>query len=149
MTESNKIRVGIVGGAGYTAGELIRILLYHPLAELKYIQSSSNHNQPVSSVHTDLLGDIGMTFSDISFEDTDVVFLCSGHGKSIDYLKNNVVPSHVKIIDLSHDFRLKREGNDFVYGLPELNREQIRKAGKIANPGCFATAIQLAPWPHP
>jgi N-acetyl-gamma-glutamyl-phosphate reductase len=144
MTESNKIRVGIVGGAGYTAGELIRILLYHPLAELKYIQSSSNHNQPVSSVHTDLLGDIGMTFSDISFEDTDVVFLCSGHGKSIDYLKNNVVPSHVKIIDLSHDFRLKREGNDFVYGLPELNREQIRKAGKIANPGCFATAIQLA-----
>jgi N-acetyl-gamma-glutamyl-phosphate reductase len=90
------------------------------------------------------LGDIGMTFSDISFEDTDVVFLCSGHGKSIDYLKNNVVPSHVKIIDLSHDFRLKREGNDFVYGLPELNREQIRKAGKIANPGCFATAIQLA-----
>jgi N-acetyl-gamma-glutamyl-phosphate reductase len=144
MTESNKIRVGIVGGAGYTAGELIRILLYHPVAELKYIQSSSNNNQPVSSVHTDLLGDTGMTFSDIDFEDTDVVFLCSGHGKSIDYLKNNVVPSHVRIIDLSHDFRLKREGNDFVYGLPELNRGQIRKAGKIANPGCFATAIQLA-----
>jgi N-acetyl-gamma-glutamyl-phosphate reductase len=144
MTESNKIRVGIVGGAGYTAGELIRILLYHPVAELKYIQSSSNNNLPVSSVHTDLLGDTGMTFSDIDFEDTDVVFLCSGHGKSIDYLKNNVVPSHVRIIDLSHDFRLKREGNDFVYGLPELNRGQIRKAGKIANPGCFATAIQLA-----
>ncbi len=144
MSEPNKIRVGIVGGAGYTAGELIRILLYHPTTELKYIQSSSNNGQPVSAVHSDLLGDTDMTFADIDFSDTDVVFLCSGHGKSIDYLNNNTVPAPVKIIDLSHDFRLKRKGNDFVYGLPELNRDQIRLATKIANPGCFATAIQLA-----
>ena len=144
MPEANKIKVGIVGGAGYTAGELIRILLYHPAAELKYIQSSSNNGQPVASVHTDLLGDTELVFTDIDFEDTDVVFLCSGHGKSIDYLSKTSIPERVKIIDLSHDFRLKREGNDFVYGLPELNREQIRTAKKIANPGCFATAIQLA-----
>ena len=144
MPEANKIKVGIVGGAGYTAGELIRILLYHPAAELKYIQSSSNNGQLVSSVHTDLLGDTDLVFSDINFDDTDVVFLCSGHGKSIDYLNNTAVPKHVKVIDLSHDFRLKRAGNDFVYGLPELNREKIKVATKIANPGCFATAIQLA-----
>ena len=144
MPEANKIRVGIIGGAGYTAGELIRILLYHPAAELKYIQSSSNNGQCVSSVHTDLLGDTDLIFSDVDFDDTDVVFLCSGHGKSIDYLNNTAIQQLVKIIDLSHDFRLKRAGNDFVYGLPELNREQIRVATKIANPGCFATAIQLA-----
>ena len=141
---ANKIRVGIVGGAGYTAGELIRILLYHPAAELKYIQSSSNDGQPVSSVHTDLIGDTDLVFSDVSFDETDILFLCSGHGKSIDYLEKTALPKHLKIIDLSHDFRLKREGNDFVYGLPELNREAIRTAQKIANPGCFATAIQLA-----
>ena len=144
MPEAKKIRVGIVGGAGYTAGELIRILLYHPAAELKYIQSSSNNGQPVSAVHTDLLGDTDQVFADVDFDDTDVVFLCSGHGKSIDYLSNTAIPERVKIIDLSHDFRLKRSGNDFVYGLPELNRGQIRVANKIANPGCFATAIQLA-----
>ena len=144
MAETAKIRVGIVGGAGYTAGELIRILLCHPAADLKYIQSSSNNGQPVYTVHTDLLGDTEMHFTDVDFDDTDVIFLCSGHGKSIDYLNNNAVPARVKIIDLSHDFRLKRAGNDFVYGLPELNREQIRVATKIANPGCFATAIQLA-----
>jgi len=144
MPEAKKIRVGIVGGAGYTAGELIRILLYHPAAELKYIQSSSNNGLRVSSVHTDLLGDTDLIFRDIDFNDLDVAFLCSGHGKSIDYLNNMAIPRHVKIIDLSHDFRLKRDGNEFVYGLPELNREQIRTATKIANPGCFATAIQLA-----
>lgn len=144
MPEANKIRIGIVGGAGYTAGELIRILLYHPAAELKYIQSSSNNGLRVSAVHTDLLGDTDLIFRDIDFDKTDVVFLCSGHGKSIDYLNGAVIPQCVKIIDLSHDFRLKREGNDFVYGLPELNREEIRVATKIANPGCFATAIQLA-----
>ena len=144
MAEPDKIRVGIVGGAGYTAGELIRILLYHPEAVLKYIQSGSNNGQPVSSIHTDLLGDTDLVFTDIVFEDTDVLFLCSGHGKSIDYLNNTSIPKRVKIIDLSHDFRLDREGNDFIYGLPELNREQIRGASRIANPGCFATAIQLA-----
>jgi len=144
MQGANKIRVGIIGGAGYTAGELVRILLYHGAAELKYIQSSSNNGKLVSAVHTDLQGDTDLVFSDIDFSDTDVVFLCSGHGKSIDYLNNTVIPQRVKIIDLSHDFRLKRQGNDFVYGLPELNREKIRVAVKIANPGCFATAIQLA-----
>lgn len=141
---ASKINVGIVGGAGYTAGELIRMLLYHPNAELKYIQSSSNNGQPIYAVHTDLLGDTDLVFSDVDFDHIDVLFLCSGHGKSIDYLEKTDVPSRVKIIDLSHDFRLKREGNDFVYGLPELNRDAIRKATKIANPGCFATAIQLA-----
>lgn len=140
----NKIKVGIIGGAGYTAGELIRILLYHPGAELKYIQSISNNGQPVSAIHTDLLGETDQVFADVDFESTDVVFLCSGHGKSIDYMNKIAIPPRVKIIDLSHDFRLIREGNDFVYGLPELNRGKIRFANKIANPGCFATAIQLA-----
>jgi len=144
MPEVKKIRVGIVGGAGYTAGELIRILLYHPSVELKYIQSSSNNGRLISAIHTDLLGDTGQVFADVDFEDTDVLFLCSGHGKSIDFLTRTALPARVKIIDLSHDFRLKRDGNDFVYGLPELNRGQIRSATKIANPGCFATAIQLA-----
>ena len=144
MPEAKKIKVAIVGGAGYTAGELIRILLYHPFVDLKYIQSSSNNGQPIPAVHTDLLGDTDLVFSDVNFEDADVVFLCSGHGKSVDYLNNTNIPERVKIIDLSHDFRLKREGNNFVYGLPELNREEIRAASRIANPGCFATAIQLA-----
>jgi len=144
MAVSNKIRVSIIGGAGYTAGELIRILLYHPQAELKYIQSSSNLGKMVSFIHTDLLGDTDMVFADVNFSDTDIVFLCSGHGKSIEYLNNTEIPGHVKIIDLSQDFRLKREGNDFIYGLPELNREQIRISSKIANPGCFATAVELA-----
>jgi len=144
MPEVNKIKVGIIGGAGYTAGELLRILLNHPLTEIKYVQSSSNNGQPISAVHTDLLGDTDLIFSDLDFNNTDVVFLCSGHGKSIDYLNNTNIPVTVKIIDLSHDFRLKRVGNDFVYGLPELNRDEIKQATRIANPGCFATAIQLA-----
>jgi len=136
--------VGIVGGAGYTAGELIRILLYHPDAELKYVQSSSNNGQPVASVHRDLVGETDLTFGEVDFEDTDVLFLCSGHGKSVEFISNSNLPERLKIIDLSHDFRLRREGNNFVYGLPELNREAIRTARRIANPGCFATGIQLA-----
>jgi N-acetyl-gamma-glutamyl-phosphate reductase len=144
MPKTNKIRVGIVGGAGYTGGELIRILLNHPNAELKYIQSSSHNGQPISFVHPDLLGDTFLVFRKIEIEDTDVIFICSGHGKSIEFVNQNKIPESVKIIDLSHDFRLKREGNDFIYGLPELNRDLIKKANRIANPGCFATAIQLA-----
>lgn len=139
-----KISVGIIGGAGYTAGELIRILLVHPFAELKYIQSGSNNGALISSVHTDLLGDTDLVFSDVDLSKIEVLFLCSGHGKSIEYLTNSSIPENLKIIDLSHDFRLKRAGNDFVYGLPELNRSQIVKAKRVANPGCFATAIQLA-----
>ncbi len=139
-----KISVGIIGGAGYTAGELIRILLVHPFAELKYIQSGSNNGALISSVHTDLLGDTVLAFSDVDLSKIDVLFLCSGHGKSIEYLNSVSIPENVKIIDLSHDFRLKRAGNDFVYGLPELNRSQIVQSKRVANPGCFATAIQLA-----
>lgn len=138
------VSTGIVGGAGYTAGELLRILLNHPAADVSCIQSSSNDGQPVTSVHKDLIGETDLVFSDIDFDAVNVIFLCMGHGKSAEYLEKNDVPQRVKIIDLSHDFRLKREGNDFVYGLPELNREEIRSAKRIANPGCFATGIQLA-----
>lgn len=138
-----KIRVGIVGGAGYTAGELIRILLYHPNAELKYIQSGSNNGQPITSVHRDLLGETELVFSEIDVNQVDLLFLCSGHGKSVEYLAQTTLPGNGRIIDLSHDFRLKRAGNDFVYGLPELNRKAIQSANRIANPGCFATCIQL------
>ena len=139
------IKVGIVGGAGYTAGELIRILLNHPLAEITFVQSTSNAGKLISDVHTDLLGDTFLRFAaEAELQTIDVVFFCMGHGKSNEFLQKNSLPEHVKIIDLSHDFRLKREGNDFVYGLPELNREIIRKSTKIANPGCFATGIQLA-----
>lgn len=142
---NGKGAVGIVGGAGYTAGELIRILLNHPQVEIIFVQSSSNAGNLVSDVHTDLLGDTDIKFvAKADFSLIDVVFLCMGHGKSKEFLQKNILPQHVKIIDLSHDFRLKREGNDFVYGLPELNREIIRKSSRIANPGCFATGIQLA-----
>jgi len=139
------IKVGIIGGAGYTAGELIRILLNHPKAEIVFVQSSSNKGNPVYAVHKDLLGETDLVFSeDADFDAVDVLFLCMGHGRSKDFVTVNDIPARVKIIDLSQDFRLKAEGNTFVYGLPELNREAIRKAGRIANPGCFATGIQLA-----
>jgi len=138
------IKVGIVGGAGYTAGELIRILLNHPQAEITFVQSSSNAGNLLSDVHTDLLGDTDIKFvAESDFTLIDVVFFCMGHGKSKEFLQKHTLPGHVKIIDLSHDFRLEREGNDFVYGLPELNRKLIRSSNKIANPGCFATGIQL------
>lgn len=144
MAINKNIRVGIVGGAGYTAGELIRILLNHPNAVLKYVQSSSNNGQSITSVHRDLLGETDILFSDLDYEHVDVLFLCSGHGKSLEFLSQNTIPESVNIIDLSHDFRLKRDGNPFVYGLPELNRNAIKAASRIANPGCFATGIQLA-----
>ncbi len=139
------IKVGIVGGAGYTAGELIRILINHPKVEITCIQSSSNAGNPIANVHTDLLGESSLTFAKkLDTDIVDVIFLCMGHGKSVEFLTKNTIPENIKIIDLSHDYRLKREGNDFIYGLPELNKEAIKKATKIANPGCFATAIQLA-----
>jgi len=139
------IKVGIIGGAGYTAGELIRILLNHPQAEIAFIQSSSNAGNLISDVHTDLLGDTDLQFIlQPDFSKVDVVFLCMGHGKSKEFLHKHSLPESLKIIDLSHDFRLKKEGNTFVYGLPELNRELIRTSTRIANPGCFATGIQLA-----
>ncbi len=139
------IKVGIIGGAGYTAGELLRILLNHPEVGINFVQSSSNAGNLVSGVHEDLLGECDLKFTDkLQLEDADVVFLCTGHGKSVEFMERNNLPTTLKVIDLSHDFRLKRAGNNFVYGLPELNRESIKEAQYIANPGCFATGIQLA-----
>ena len=137
------IKVAIAGGAGYTAGELIRILINHPAAELKYIQSSSHDGEPIWSVHSDMLY-CPLTFSAIDFNDIDVLFICMGHGNSAKFLEENPVPESVKIIDLSNDFRLKADAGEFVYGAPELNREKIRTARCVANPGCFATSINLA-----
>jgi N-acetyl-gamma-glutamyl-phosphate reductase len=139
------IKVGIIGGAGYTAGELIRILLNHRDVEIGFVQSTSNAGNLVSDVHDDLLGETNLKFTaEMPLEAVDVVFLCMGHGKSIEFMQNNNLPESLKVIDLSHDFRLKREGNEFIYGLPELNRGIIKTAKYIANPGCFATGIQLA-----
>jgi N-acetyl-gamma-glutamyl-phosphate reductase len=139
------IKIGIIGGAGYTAGELLRILLNHPQAEIGFVQSTSNAGNLISDVHEDLLGETDLVFTtEMPFDKVDVIFLCMGHGKSIEFVAQNNFPKYLKIIDLSHDFRLEREGNDFVYGLPELNREEIESSERIANPGCFATGIQLA-----
>lgn len=139
------IKVGIIGGAGYTAGELLRILIHHPEAEIAFVNSTSNAGNPVSDVHIDLLGETDLVFTDaMPFERADVIFLCMGHGKSLTFMEEHRLPAKLKVVDLSHDFRLKRDGNKFVYGLPELNREAIKKADYIANPGCFATGIQLA-----
>jgi N-acetyl-gamma-glutamyl-phosphate reductase len=143
-----KIKVGIVGGAGYTAGELIRILLHHEYAELGAIVSSSNAGNAVSSVHDDLLGDTDLVFAAELSGDEDVVFLCLGHGNSRAFLEKTPLPATTHVIDLSNDFRLAADqefaGREFVYGLPELNKSRIQQAQSIANPGCFATAIQLA-----
>lgn len=142
------INIGIIGGSGYTAGELIRILMFHPNAKLDFVYSTTNAGRPLSVAHHDLLGDIEMNFTDTINPNVNVVFLCLGHGKSISFLKENQFASHTKIIDLGNDFRLAKdkefEGKSFIYGLPELNKDSIKNANYIANPGCFATAIQLA-----
>ncbi|MCD0464843.1 N-acetyl-gamma-glutamyl-phosphate reductase [Flavobacterium sp. ENC] len=142
------INVGIIGGSGYTAGELIRILMYHPNVKIDFVYSTTNAGKPLSVAHHDLMGDIEMNFTDVINPDVNVVFLCLGHGKSISFLQENQFAGHTKIIDLGNDFRLNKdahfEGKDFIYGLPELNKSDIKKANYIANPGCFATAIQLA-----
>lgn len=139
-------RVGIIGGAGYTAGELIRILLNHPYAELAYVQSSSNAGNRLCDVHEGIYGETEMTFcEDFPLEDVDVLFLCSGHGKSTEFWSSRKCPSSLKVIDLAQDFR--DESCGYVYGLPEINRERLRAAQLVANPGCFATAIQLAVLP--
>ena len=140
------MKAGIIGGAGYTAGELIRLLVHHPQIEIEFVHSTSNAGNKLYDVHSGLIGDTEMTFSDThDFQTIDVLFLCSAHGASKEFLTANQVPDHVKIIDLAQDFR--DESNGFVYGLPETNREKIRSAHKVANPGCFATAIQLAMLP--
>lgn len=138
-----KVNIGIVGGAGYTGGELIRILLHHPQAEIKFVHSNSNADRPVSQVHTDLLGETDLVFSSDLSDDIGVLFLCTGHGTSKTFLKENKLGSHIKVIDLSQDFRMADETHTFVYGLPELHYSQIKEAQYIANPGCFATCIQL------
>jgi len=145
---TKKIKIGIVGAAGYTGGELIRILLNHPNARIAFAHSKSQAGKPVYATHTDLLGDTELVFSGENFttllqdEYLEVIFLCSGHGESRKFLTENKVADSIKIIDLSTDFRDESEG--FVYGLPELQKDTIKTATKIANPGCFATSIELA-----
>ncbi len=143
-----KIRIGIVGGAGYTGGELIRLLLLHPFVEITGVVSTSHAHQPVYSVHTDLIGDTDLKFTDTLPADIEVLFLCVAHGEAIKFLQQNNIAEHIRIIDLSQDFRLQATNElgarKFIYGLPELQREQIKSATNIANPGCFATCLQLA-----
>ena len=160
-----KVKVGIIGGAGYTGGELIRLLIHHPGVSVSFIHSRSNAGKPVHTVHQDLLGDTDLKFtSQVSSTagnseaaDVDVLFLCFGHGESKKFLDENNIPEKIKVIDLANDFRLNKDasyqlpvtGNQqpatrqFVYGLPELNKDKIKTANNVANPGCFATTIQL------
>ena len=141
------IKVGIIGGAGYTAGELIRLLLNHPDVELKWVHSTSNAGNPVSGVHQGLVGETALYFTnETPLDAVDVIFLCTPHGesrKSLELHKDNI-PDDLRIIDLSQDFRIADDTHDFIYGLPELNRKYIIRGKHVANPGCFATAIQLA-----
>ncbi|WP_448519572.1 N-acetyl-gamma-glutamyl-phosphate reductase [Rhodoflexus sp.] len=134
------IKVGIIGAAGYTGGEAIRILLRHPHAEIAFAQSNSQGGKPVSHVHSDLLGETDLYFSEKWHSEIDVLMLCTGHGEAAKFMQANAIPETVRVIDLSHDHRL----NQWTYGLPELNKAQIRQTNRLANPGCFATAIQLA-----
>lgn len=139
------IRVGIVGAAGYTAGELIRLLLNHPAAEIIFAHSESNAGNAVADVHAGLYGETDLCFTDqMPFDDVDVVFFCFGHGKSTQFLAEHYIPADVRIIDLAQDFRLASDDHDYVYGLPELNVTKLQGACHVANPGCFATCIQLA-----
>lgn len=141
------IRVGIIGGAGYTGGEMIRLLINHPSVSISFIHSTSNAGNSVSKIHADLLGETELLFTDTLQNEIDVLFLCVGHGDAKKFLSENKISDGINVIDLSQDFRLSQNasaGNrKFVYGLPELNKEKIKLAGNIANPGCFATAIQL------
>ena len=142
-----KIKVGIIGGAGYTGGELIRLLIHHQYTTVSFIHSRSNAGKPIYSVHQDLLGDTELNFTNELSTDIDVLFLCLGHGESTKFLTENKIPENIKIIDLANDFRLTSSSKfgkrNFVYGLPELNRQKIKSAKNIANPGCFATTLQL------
>ncbi|MCW3117304.1 MAG: N-acetyl-gamma-glutamyl-phosphate reductase [Chitinophagaceae bacterium] len=145
------VKTGIIGGAGYTGGELIRLLINHPQTEISFIHSRSNAGKAITSVHQDLLGETDLKFTNDSTPlmdgSMDVLFLCLGHGESKKFLSENNIDHKIKIIDLANDFRLANSpqpaGRNFIYGLPELNKEQIKSADNIANPGCFATAIQL------
>jgi len=142
------IQVGIIGGAGYTAGELIRLLINHPNTIINFVFSTSNAGNKISKVHQDLVGSLDLEFTDTVNPDIDVLFLCLGHGNSVKFLKANTFSENTKIVDLGNDFRLEADkvfdGKTFVYGLSELQRDAIKEADYLANPGCFATAIQLA-----
>ncbi|MFS8083942.1 MAG: N-acetyl-gamma-glutamyl-phosphate reductase [Ginsengibacter sp.] len=142
-----KIKVGIIGGAGYTGGELIRLLLNHPQTEIIFVNSKSYNGKLLSTVHQDLAGETDLHFSDKPQFNVDLLFLCTAHGHAEKFLKENKIPKKVKIISLAQDFRLNKHSEfgsrKFVYGLPEINRDKIQKADNIANPGCFATAIEL------
>ena len=138
------IKIGILGAAGYTGGELIRLLINHPEAEIVFANSESNAGNLVADVHEGLLGDTDLRFTDaMPFDEVDVVFFCFGHGKSEQFLQEHTIPERVKIIDLAQDFRIAAPTHDYVYGLPEIHKEEIRKCQHLANPGCFATCIQL------
>lgn len=138
------IRIGILGGAGYTGGELIRLLLNHPEANIVFVNSGSNAGNKIADIHEGLTGDTDMEFTDaMPFDDVDVVFFCFGHGKSEAFLKEHTIPANVKIIDLAQDFRISAPTHDYVYGLPEIHKEEISRCNHLANPGCFATCIQL------
>ena len=142
------IKVGIIGGAGYTAGELIRLLINHPDVEIAFINSSSNAGNRITDVHEGLYGETDMRFTaELPLDEIDCLFFCTAHGDTRKFMESHVVPEEVKIIDLSMDYRIKSEEHDFVYGLPELNRRAICSAKHIANPGCFATCIQLGVLP--
>lgn len=143
MARQSMINVGIIGGAGYTAGELIRLLVNHPAAQIRFVHSNSNAGRKVTEIHSGLYGDTELEFcNEYDLNDIDVLFLCVGHGDSKKYIDSHMIPPNVKVIDLAQDFR--DESCGYVYGLPELNGKRIARAVKIANPGCFATAIQLA-----
>ena len=137
------IKAGIVGGGGYTAGELIRILLFHPEVELTSVMSNSQAGKVLSETHHDLIGDTDLRFSDSFDPDVDVVFLCRGHGQSQPFLEEHNIGDDTTVIDLSSDFRMEDGSHSFTYGLPELQREKIKATKRVANPGCFATAMQL------
>ena len=143
------INAGIVGGGGYTAGELIRLLLHHPNVNLDFVYSRSQGGKPVASIHQDLVGEADFAFAESVNPDADVIFLCMGHGNSRPFLEENPLPDETKIVDLIRDFRLTGDAThddkrEFIYGLPELNRDAISETDQVANPGCFATGIQLA-----
>ena len=138
------IRVGIIGGAGYTAGELIRLLLIHPEVEIKFIHSSSNAGNRITDVHAGLAGETDLVFTDeMPFEKIDVLFFCTAHGDTRKFFESHTLPDELKVIDLSMDYRIKSNDHDFIYGLPELNRRNTCKSRYVANPGCFATCIEL------
>ena len=149
MSITNKIKVGIVGGSGYTGGELIRLLINHPNVDISFINSKTYTGKKVVDIHKDLIGELEMKFID-KIKDCDVIFLCLGHNKSEEFLRKTFINRKTKIIDLSQDYRLEKsfigddEKRDFIYGLPELYKNEIKTAKNISNPGCFATAIEIS-----